>query len=292
MHDIWNPWHGCIKVSEGCQHCYMYYLDKLRGKDAANIYKTKTKFNYPLQKSRDGSYKVKSGEMIRIGMSSDFFIEEADKWRTEVWDMIRLRSDVKFFILTKRIDRAHLCLPDDWQDGYDNVIINVSCENQKRADERIPILLELPAKHKGIMCAPMISAITIKKYLKKNQLEQVICGGENYDGLRPCDFDWVKSLQQECVEHNVKFCFIETGTHFIKDGKHYLIKTKARQIELAYMSKMNFEGKPIEFKLVDSFLNEIPKDELYKPYFMKKCYQCASKPICNGCSRCKKCRGE
>ena len=31
MHDIWNPWHGCVKVSEGCAHCYMYYLDKVRG---------------------------------------------------------------------------------------------------------------------------------------------------------------------------------------------------------------------------------------------------------------------
>jgi protein gp37 len=31
MHDIWNPWHGCRKCSEGCANCYMYYLDGLRG---------------------------------------------------------------------------------------------------------------------------------------------------------------------------------------------------------------------------------------------------------------------
>lgn len=30
MHDIWNPWHGCRKCSEGCRNCYMYYLDSLR----------------------------------------------------------------------------------------------------------------------------------------------------------------------------------------------------------------------------------------------------------------------
>nr|WP_278849220.1 DUF5131 family protein [Megamonas funiformis] len=30
MHDIWNPWHGCLKYSEGCKNCYMYYLDKIR----------------------------------------------------------------------------------------------------------------------------------------------------------------------------------------------------------------------------------------------------------------------
>ena len=38
MHDIWNPWHGCKKVSEGCAHCYMYYVDNLRGNDGGEIY--------------------------------------------------------------------------------------------------------------------------------------------------------------------------------------------------------------------------------------------------------------
>ncbi|WP_304754228.1 DUF5131 family protein, partial [Dubosiella newyorkensis] len=53
MHDIWNPWHGCRKYSEGCQNCYMYYLDAMRGKHGSDIYKVKTKFNYPIQKERD-----------------------------------------------------------------------------------------------------------------------------------------------------------------------------------------------------------------------------------------------
>ena len=33
MHDIWNLWHGCKKISEGCKNCYMYYLDKVRNQD-------------------------------------------------------------------------------------------------------------------------------------------------------------------------------------------------------------------------------------------------------------------
>ena len=40
MHDIWNPWHGCVKVSEGCKNCYMYALDKARGQDGRRIYRT------------------------------------------------------------------------------------------------------------------------------------------------------------------------------------------------------------------------------------------------------------
>ena len=62
MHDIWNPWHGCVKCSEGCQNCYMYYLDAQRDKDGGEIYRTKAGFRYPLSKTRSGEYKVKSGD--------------------------------------------------------------------------------------------------------------------------------------------------------------------------------------------------------------------------------------
>ena len=76
MHDIWNPWHGCRKCSEGCENCYMYFLDRMRDQDGSRIYRTKGGFRYPLQKDRQGHYKVKSGEMIRVCMTSDFFLEE------------------------------------------------------------------------------------------------------------------------------------------------------------------------------------------------------------------------
>ena len=286
MHDIWSPWHGCIKISEGCAHCYMYFLDKVHGnKNGSEIYKTKN-MRYPLMKNKDGSYKIKSGEQIRVCMSSDFFLEEADSWREEAWDIMRIRKDVVFFLLTKRADRIQKCLPKDWNDGWENIFLNVTCENQQRADERIPILLNIPAKHKGIMCAPFIGPITIEKYLVEGQLEQVIVGGENYDGARPCHFDWVKSLQKECVNHNVKFCFIETGTQFVKDGKTYVLKNKDLQAKMAYKSKMNFEGKKIEWRLYDEFLNPLNKEEVYQPFFWQKCEECGSKPTCNGCSKC------
>ena len=191
MHDIWNPWHGCKKCSEGCQNCYMYFLDEQRGKNGADIYRTKAGFRYPLSKDRSGRYKVQSGEQLRVCMTSDFFLEEADIWRDEAWSIIRQRPDVVFFLLTKRPERVGECLPYDWGDGWENVFFNVSCENQKRADERIPILLSLPFKHKGIMCAPFIGEISIREYLKTGQLEQVICDGENYAGARPCHYEWV-----------------------------------------------------------------------------------------------------
>lgn len=290
MHDIWNPWHGCVKCSEGCQHCYMYFLDRVRDKNGADIYKTKTSFTYPLQKYRDGRFKVQSGELIRVCMSSDFFLEEADGWRDEAWEIMRQRSDVKFFLLTKRPQRVKNCLPKDWGDGWENVFFNVTCENQQRADERIPILLNLPFKHKGIMCAPFIGSVSIEKYLDSGQIEQVICGGENYDGARPCNFEWVKALRRECEAHNITFCFIETGTNFIKDNRRYHIPKKQVQSEMAYKSNMNFVGKPIEFHLTNDFGQEIPQNELYIPHYRKNCEICGSKLICNGCSNCGRCK--
>ena len=219
MHDIWNPWHGCVKCSEGCAHCYMYFLDSQRGHNGAEIYRTKTGFHYPLSRDRAGNYKVKSGEQLRVCMTSDFFLEQADPWRREAWEIMDQRRDISFFLLTKRPERVEKCLPHNWGDGWEHIFFNVTCENQRRADERIPVLHSLPFKHKGIMTAPLLGPIEIEKYLAMGQIEQVICGGENYDGARPCDYDWVRSLHRQCANQNVTFCFIETGTNFIKDGR-------------------------------------------------------------------------
>lgn len=95
MHDIWNPWHRCVKACEGYAHCYMYFLDKMRGEDGSRVYRTKN-FNYPLQRRRCRGYKVVSGEMIRVCITSDFYL-----WEAEAWRIMRLRSDVKFFLAVK-----------------------------------------------------------------------------------------------------------------------------------------------------------------------------------------------
>lgn len=289
MRDIWNPWHGCIKKSEGCDNCYMYFLDRMRDMDGSKIYRTKTGFSYPIQKDRKGNYKIQSGEMIRVCMTSDFFLAEADEWRDEAWELMRIRSDVIFFLLTKRPERVAEHLPKDWGDGWDNIFFNVTAENQRRADERIPILLDLPFKHKGVMCAPFIGQVSMRKYLETGQIEQVLCDGENYDGARPCHFDWVKLLRQECVDNNVTFVFFGTGRRFVKDGRLYKIEGNGLQSQQAHKSGMSFQGKPIHFDLYDSLGYPISKEDGYKPYFRKKCENCGMRPTCNGCSNCGKC---
>ena len=267
----------------------MYYLDSLRDKDGSEIYRTKAGFKYPLSKNRDGTFKVQSGEMIRVCMTSDFFLEESDPWRDEAWQMMRKRSDVKFFLLTKRPERAADHLPWNWGDGWENVMFNVTCENQKRADERIPILLDLPFKHKGIMCAPYIGPVSIRKYLPAGQIEQVLCDGENYGGERPCHYEWVKTLRDECAEYNVTFVFCGTGRRFVKDGKLFKLEGSV-QSEQAHKSGLSFIGRRTEWRLTDEWGSPLEEEKLYKPYFGDRCTNCGMKLICNGCSRCGKCK--
>lgn len=250
MRDIWNPWHGCKKCSEGCQNCYMFFLDGLRDKDGSKIYRTKAAFRYPISKDRSGRYKVPSGSSLRVCLTSDFFLEEADPWREEAWEIIRLRPDVKFCLLTKRPERVAGQLPPDWGNGWENVKLSISAENQRRADERIPILLALPFKHKSVMCAPLIGPISIKKYLADGQIERVSADGENYDGARPCHYEWVKTLYEECKEANVSFSFFGTGYVFVKDGKTYHLSGNLER-EQAQKSGLNFQGKPVHYKLTD-----------------------------------------
>ena len=293
MRDIWNPWHGCKRISEGCENCYMYYLDSLRGKDGAEIYKVKNNFDYPLHKDRNGNYKIKSGEYIRVCMTSDFFLKEADCWREEVWKIIKKRSDVIFILVTKRADRIEKCLPDDWNGGWENVWLNITCENQKRANERLPILLELPFKHKGIMAEPLIGELSIMKFLQSGQIENVWAGGENYGSKKPLFFEWVKLLSDECKATDTTFSFFETGNVFIKDGKKTVFTNKKDQAKTAFLLDINYTSSreqvfkldlPAQYSQIGLF-NQTDEEK----YFKNECQYCFMKRYCAGCSNCGKC---
>ena len=220
---MWNPWHGCHKYSDGCRFCYIHKGDSKRDIDTENIIKT-DKFYAPISKNKKGEYKMKSGQLVYLCFSSDFLLQEADVWRDECWKMIKERLDLHFIFLTKRIERLENALPSDWGDGYDNVTIGCTIENQDRADFRLEIFSKLPIKHKNIICQPLIEKINIKKYLYG--VELVVAGGESDYNARPLDYDWVLSLREQCKSQNVHFQFRQCGTHFIKDKKLYNLNVR------------------------------------------------------------------
>ena len=148
----WNPWHGCRKISEGCRNCYVYRQDSRHDKDSREVRQT-AMFDRPVRRSRDGRFKVPAGEMVYTCFTSDFLLEEADAWRAEAWEMMRIRHDLRFLFFTKRIDRLAAVLPPDWGDGYENVVIGCTVENQAMADYRLLLFLATPVRHRLIVCA-------------------------------------------------------------------------------------------------------------------------------------------
>ena len=238
---IWNPWHGCRKISPGCANCYVYRRDESIGKDASIVTKTGD-YNLPLKRNRQGQYKLTADDgVVFTCMTSDFFLEEADDWRQDCWDMIRERTDLQFHIITKRIDRFAQCIPPDWCNGWDHVTICSTCENQDRTDYRLPILLNLPIKHREIISEPLLGEIDMEQYLATGLIDHVTCGGESGDLARPCDFRWIQMIRRQCIRCGVPFTFKQTGAVFIKDGKVYHID---RKLQMAQAKKSGYSYIP------------------------------------------------
>ena len=237
---MWNLWHGCAKVSTGCAHCYMYRRDLQNGGNPAEVRRTQS-FNLPVRRLRGGPhrsrYKVPSGSLFYTCFSSDFFHEAADEWRPDAWEMMRIRSDCTFFMITKRPERIAACLPDDWGDGsaYAHVQIAVTCENQAMADKRLPIYLKLPLAFKAVMVEPMLERIDLSPYFEAfpGEIASVSAGGESGPEARACDFAWVQDLHDQCLRYGAGFSYHQTGARLIKDGKQYHIPRRYQHTQAA-----------------------------------------------------------
>ncbi len=220
----WNPWHGCVKYSPGCMHCYVYRRDAKYELDSSTAHKNAA-FDLPVRRGRGGAYRIQAPDTVYTCFTSDFFLDQADPWRTEAWRMMKERSDLDFFFITKRILRFYEQLPPDWGAGYPNVSIGVTCENQAKADERLPFFLGLPIAHKTIICEPMLERVDFSPYLGPT-IERVVIGGESGNEARLMRYDWALAVRDQCREQNVPFYFRQTGANFEKDGRVYRIPRK------------------------------------------------------------------
>ncbi len=233
----WNPWHGCRKISEGCRHCYVYRQDARHGLASDEVRRTAA-FDLPVRRSRDGRFRIPARETVYTCFTSDFLVEEADAWRAEAWEMIRLRHDLRFFFITKRIDRLAAVLPPDWGDGFEHVAVGCTVENQTEADRRLPLFLEAPLRHRIIIGAPLLGPLDLTPYLTA-AIEEVSVGGESGSDARPCDYDWVRTIRDQCVAAHVPFRFHQTGARLLKEGRLYRIP-RDRQHEQARKADIDY----------------------------------------------------
>lgn len=222
--NTWNPWHGCKKVSAGCKFCYMYRDKEKYGQDPTIVVRSKTKFKEPL--------KWLEPRLIFTCSWSDWFIDEADEWRPEAWEIIKATPHHTYQILTKRPERILDHLPPDWGTGYPNVWLGISVEDQAALRERVPLLSRVPARVRFLSCEPLLEVFSfamLKGFFAHFYFSQdfhwVIVGGEsgNDNGkylYRPCELAWIEMIVLECTTlYNIPVFVKQLGTHLAKQLK-------------------------------------------------------------------------
>lgn len=202
----WNPISGCRKVSQGCKYCYAErFIEGRRGEKFTDIKKgSANTWRFPYTQSKKLAQDAPLQDRLVFTCSmSDWFIEDADEYRADMWRIIGENPELIFQILTKRTDRILSCLPQDWGHGYPNVWIGTSVEDQAAFDLRVPALAKVPAAIRFLSIEPLIGPISISLNTTALQIldrmDWVIIGGESGNDTgkwkyRPCELQWIKDM--------------------------------------------------------------------------------------------------
>lgn len=216
----WNPVTGCTKVSQGCKNCYAETLTKRFGahwgkQSFRDVTAHPERLNEPVELG-----KRLHGKKVFVCDMSDLFHEDVPFiFILAVFDVMKKCYKTTFQVLTKRIDRAHALLAHLRLD-YEipkNMWIGTSCEDQKTADERIPLLLRVPSTVRFVSCEPLLGPIDLnqvqRSYPSNSTIAWVIAGGESGHNARPMHPDWLRSLRDQCAENKVPFFFKQWGEY-------------------------------------------------------------------------------
>lgn len=218
-HHTWNPWWGCNRLSDACQHCYIGPIMGRSGHKPFNgPTRTTTTWRDPFSWNQSA---VSIGDHQRVFTCSmsDYFHEAADAWRDEAWEVIRACENLDWLILTKRPELIRDRLPSDWGKGYANVWLGVTVENRKHIG-RVEILSRIPAAIRFVSAEPLLGPVRLGRRIQN--LDWVIVGCEKAarNKRRPMDLDWVRQLRDECDEANVPLFHKQyyTGPKLVHDG--------------------------------------------------------------------------
>lgn len=207
-----NPWWGCTKVSDGCKFCYAQNIANRYGHAVWGPGATRRTFgeNHWREPLRWNRRAEERGERLRVFCASmaDVFDPEAPaEERERLWELIRQTPHLDWQILTKRPHLITQSLPFDWGNGYPNVWLGTSVEDE-RVLNRIESLVEVPAVVHFLSLEPLIGPLSD---LPLNGIEWAIVGGESGPGARPMKAEWVEEIRLQCEIANVPFFFKQWG---------------------------------------------------------------------------------
>ncbi|MFY9222012.1 MAG: phage Gp37/Gp68 family protein [Blastocatellia bacterium] len=207
-----NPWIGCTKVSDGCKNCYAENMASRFGYDVWGIGKQRrllsdAHWQQPIKWDKKAK---KEGLRYRVFCASmaDVFEENAPDGQLErLWKVIKQTPNLDWQLLTKRPHRIAQNLPHDWKDGYDNVWLGTSLEDE-RVINRITSLTSVAAIVHFISIEPLLGPLP---NLPLENIDWVIVGGESGHSARVMEVAWVLDIQQQCLASNTAFFFKQWG---------------------------------------------------------------------------------
>ncbi|MDB5056147.1 MAG: Phage protein Gp37/Gp68 [Bacilli bacterium] len=201
----WNPVTGCTKVSEGCRNCYaLTFAERWRGIPGHYF---KNGFDITLRPDKlDQPLKWKKPRKIFVNSMSDLFHESVPfEFIFAVWARMIGAPQHIYQILTKRPARMleffkwNEQQPVRIETYLPNIWVGVSVENQKAADERIPLLLQTPAAIRFLSCEPLLGEVRILNHLMSGK-QPAKCGNcgrghgftrcPNYGGISKTDKEY------------------------------------------------------------------------------------------------------
>lgn len=254
----WNPITGCSVVSPGCTNCYAMKLagTRLRNQPsragltqetkAGPVWTGEVRF---IEKTLLEPLKWSRPRMIFVVAHGDLFAEQVpDEWIDRIFAVMALCPQHVFQVLTKRPERmraylttklrehkiveAQVELPDPAPETgrwphlpMPHVWLGVSIEDQKRADERIPVLMQTPAALRWVSAEPLLGPVDLDcpdiDWMllpegngiigNKLAIDWVVAGGESGPGARPSHPDWFRSLRDQCAAAGIPFLFKQWG---------------------------------------------------------------------------------
>lgn len=256
----WNPVTGCTRVSPGCVNCYIDWAPPFRvegrhftDRDGNRSHAIGATTGVRLHPDRlDWPLRKRSwrGKRVFVCSLADLFHDDVpDEYIARVFAVMALTPEVTYQVLTKRPARMRALLASGtfagmvWRDVDDlswplpNVWLGVTVEDQERADQRIPILLDTPAAVRWLSCEPLLGRValgTCRRHRngsihdngygecadchvldgwegKYRRIDWVVAGGESGPGARPMHPDWARSLRDQCAAAGVPYLFKQWG---------------------------------------------------------------------------------
>ena len=250
-----NFWMGCQRVSPGCEHCYAETLvtNRMGLKVWGPASTTERKRTASAWKDVPRWDRAARREGVRrklfVSSLADIFEDhpQVAPWRAEALALLERCTNLDVQLLTKRPENIMRMVPEHWRGAWPaHVWIGTTVEDQRRAEDRIPHLLAVPARVRFLSCEPLLEAVDLPRLdifsndrwpkslagepatyydalrgeglrpswtgvsieTRGPAISWVIVGGESGPSARPFDLAWARSIVAQCREAGVP-CFVK-----------------------------------------------------------------------------------